>query len=864
MNWLELNNYFTKSYPFFDKITVDVSDGNSGYTLHPVIKLSAALALKTIESPNNNKLIILLPNRLDSSIWLSVLCTLGVMQYEFNQNIAASIAFRQGQKLLVGNCVVEFIEEYDRDNTKLLCVRCSDGKYSIHQDRILHFQPADTRRPLSPMKKVVATYLNADMNGSRLDRILGIKSYDNMALFNEYLLFISKIGNSESFIRNNTINDAKIADLFMWGKIDSHGDLLKLKTEQIDAQPTCIVSSDLFGAAIYIAKNQQRNKGVIIDGSAGFVNHLQILDDVLINRNIPIVVITDLFDSTTLGHLIERGFKIWQWNNKNIIELRCVEMVPEKSPFHVLNQSLSNYCRKTIDADECSCDDLSESFLAIRALDRITSEVPQLKNPFSRMVNVILGLSRVVWIPDTQWINLLKNRVLSIREEFIEHGMWLGDDAMELMKTIVAKIFSFVGMLEKGENPKVSRLNCVLTQMPSSNICVILPGIEEAESAKHYWGTHTMPQNMTKIRFLPISDCINIQQPVVSQKAVVCGWMGHEKMFAFLHTHIFEQITMLLYPYEKNWYRSAAYLWNKQNSYAIKSKDFSAILGIPEAELHIIEHEPERPSISFENEDFDVVDFELRLNAYRYGEFTARPGDTAIKARLIIFSQNKFSFLTDKHKLLVITDIIRGFGQREIPRKAIDDLRSGDFVIFRESDRDLIHEIADIGLEKRGLGNMRHTSGLWKRALHEKFEAESKDVDILVALLKEFDCVRSIHTVESWLFDDDTIGPKSDTDLEAVAKATGSTDLSINLEKVQEAIRTVRGAHLQAAGFITKKLIAALPEILGNEHEMMDFSSGNALVLDLEEYGKVNILRVEEIGKDLMEIEINRVNRLLS
>ena len=869
MNWSELNNYFETSYNFFSRTTANNCFDTRNYPIHPIIKSSAAVALKTIESPTQNRIVILFPNRLDNAKWISTLCTLEIMRQDFNKHSSENITFKKEQRLFLGKHLVEFVEEYfePRAGCMFMCIKCSDGLLKIPLNRKLQFKPADTKKQLSPGKKVLETYKSAQIIDSRLDKILGMRSLDNMSLFHDCLIFVTKIGTTESFVKNTCINAVKIIDLFMWGKLDSQGNLSKMRTDQVDAKPTCIVSSDLFGASHYIADHQENSKGVIIDGSAGFVNHLQILDDEVLKRNIPAVVVGDCFDCESLEHLLERGFRIWQWNSKNIVSAQCVEVIPKASPYYSLNCTLSNYCNQTIKVEECNCTDLAEAFRDIRVLDRSISEVSQLKAPYGRLVSSILEVSRIVRIPDKNWIDLLRNRIQNIRTEFIAYSVWLSDDIMKLIEGILRRVLNFIEFLEKGENPKVSAIGSLLNNIPATGIYIVVPKAEDVTPTTDYWKGILSSQQLAEIHFLSVSECNSAERVVIDPQVILCGWMGHEKMFSALHSHIFPQMTLLLYPFEKSWFVFAWNRWDKQNNHTMRSKDFSPIIGIPESDLHIIDHEPERPVISTaEREEFNIIDFELKMNFYRYAGYAAiRPGDEVIKARLLVFTQNKFSFITDKHKLLVITDIIKGISlHQDIPRKTIDELQIGDYVIFRESGKDIIREIADKGLEKQGLSNMRTISQLWKRALREKYISLNDNLEKFSALLEQHGCKRTDYTLRKWLLDEDTIGTKHDSDIDAIAKATGNVMLNDNIVSVKEAISMVRSAHLQASGFITRKLLVALPGVIDSEQQQIDFSTEEANDLDLDEYGKVNILRIDDIGRDTMDIEVKWVNRLLT
>jgi len=87
--------------------------------------------------------------------------------------------------------------------------------------------------------------------------------------------------------------------------------------------------------------------------------------------------------------------------------------------------------------------------------------------------------------------------------------------------------------------------------------------------------------------------------------------------------------------------------------------------------------------------------------------------------------------------------------------------------------------------------------------------------------------------------------------------------LEKNLEEVINAIRVVRGAHLQAASYITRRLLADLPELLDNE-QASDDAIGRSVTLGLDDFGQIMILRTEEIGDDWKEYEPRWVNRLLT
>ncbi|MBP8745141.1 MAG: DrmE family protein [Syntrophorhabdus sp.] len=867
MSWNIIRNRCSTDCSFLDRISVD----NYGTTiardrLHPIIQLSSFFAIKTMQRTDHNRLVILFPNRFDSAVWVSSLCTLEMMRRYFKSNLSEDISYRRGQKLLLDRCVLEFIEESEFEGKRLFRVKCSDGSFGIPLDRKLIFQPSDTKRPLSPIRKVNEAYFACEKNDSPLDNILGIESYDNLSLFRDNLILISKIGTTESSIANNRINGTRLIDLFMWGRLDSHGEPTRLKAGQIAADPTCLVASDLFGASRFMEAKPDTTRGVILDGARAFVNHLQILDDEVLKNGVATVVVADLDDVESLPHLAERGFKIWQWNKQNIISSGLINSTPRASPFYRLNSSLTNYSRGVVDAVECVSSDLSMAYEDIKALGKKVAEVDQLKDPYRQLVSTFLRLSRVVRIPDHDWIAAMMERIHDHENRFLQGWLWAGKDVIDLVGSACSHLLSYLEGLKRGDNSKLSWLTSWLneTQTVPLAVYIIVPNMEDVSMTRDFFGDVCAPRH-PRARFLSISDRASIEDTDGTGHVILCGWMGHKKMLAFLQAHAFSNTTLLLYPFERDWYAQAQYHWDRRSQYPIRPGDFSPVFGLPVTDLQAIGHEPKPTAPTHvEVSGFDIIDFELRTESYGYDGYTRiRPGEDTVEARLVLFAHERFSFITENHRLPVVNDIISGrVLHGDIPRKRIEELTTGDYVIFRESDRDIIREIADRGLEAKGLGSLTRIAGLWRQALIRKYEEEGKDVDLIILLLAEEGCKRTRHTIESWLFDDDTIGPKYEADLEAIARTTRDATLAGNTDKVKEAIKTVRGAHLQAAAFLTKKLDTLLTKIIGGQ-EHTTFLTGDFAELDLDEYGTVSILRIEDVGKDPRKIVSKWVNRLL-
>ncbi len=779
-----------------------------------------------------------------------------------------SVKFLKGQKLIINKCVVEYLGEQfiPQVNRQVMQVRCSDGTYGIHLDRRLVFQPANTNRPLSSLLKVVGAYHSAEVLDNPIDYILGTKTLGNKAQFETNVMLVSRIGETEHFVRENKINGTNIIDLFLWGKLDVEGNVSIMGPQQIQGNPCCLVSSDLFGAWHYIRDNAQRNKGIIIDSVANCINNLQVMDEILDDR-IPVVVVCDLLDTEHLQHLDGRGFKIWQWNKKNVAQIEAITIAHKFSPFYSLNISIFNYCCQKINAEPCHYPQLDTVIKNIIDLGKLISQNEQLNVSYFRLFQLVNDLSRLIRVPEQSWAERFHQKLQLSRQQFNAHQQWLSDRAIQCTSAVIVGLADLAEKRAASDNHKVNRLYELINQAAESDtIGIVVAKTEEAELSQQYWTARLPPKKSRNIRFVTMLDLLGPDSSFLPDQIIICGWLGMEKMFQLLHSHITSRITLLLYPFEAKWFASAQRGWTERTSFNIRAKDFSDMLELTEKDLEAIEYKSEEPVEAAKKDEVDIVEFELKIrqNRYRSYVFSGDSPEEVARAKLVVFAGNRFAYLKESHRLPVVTEVTKEKGSVEgFPRKDVTQLQAGDYVLFQESNRDIIREIADRGLVKAGQPHLRQVAGLWREALRETYQKIPGGLDGLVELLRNAGCMRHPVTIKNWLFDEDQIGPGIIADLQRIAKATRNRSLNNRLDEVSGAILRVRGAHHEASIYIRNKLLASLPEIIVGERSLPNYASG-AMLLNLDEFGQVEILQIEEIGDDWEEIPASSVNRLQS
>lgn len=872
MDWQGLHKYFDQRFGFLGRITVSEFPTQQGVPIHPLVKLSTGLVLQAFSSVKNRRMVILLPDRRHFSQWIATFATLELMRADFYENTSGTIKFSKGEKLFINNCVVEFDrEEFSADlNQLIMWVNCSkNARYGITLDRKLEFRPADTKRPLSSLEKVKAAIHLTKEKENKLDTILDIAAGDNPSFFHHNLILVSKIGETTHFIQDHFLNRNKLINLFHWGKIDVKGNITTLTSGQLSAQPCCLIASDLFSVAEYFkGKKTLETEGFIIDGTDVCLKDIQRLDDDILSRDVPIVVIADFSDTESLHHLEERGFRVWQWGQEYLSQSKSILTVSRDTPFASLNRSLANYTQYEIIDENCDHPQLESLVDQVLNLDLVEGlEEDQLQHFRIQLIKMVNDLSRLIWIPDPDWMETFSARVKRLQTEFRTQRLWLPTDVAQAIELILSNLKSLGEIPFTSGNHKVKRLGLLLDSFsPNENTAVALATAADATLASDYWQRNANSPQLSQIHFLAASDLRNVGDSISLSKVIICGWLNHKKVYSLLHSYMASKIYMLTYPFEAKWLRSAQKRWKMQNNYRISSNDFSEILKFPEIDSNLTDLTPQETEPTSIEDDFDIIEFELRIKRYSYSRFTATdsPREEIVKAKIVVFTQEKFAFITETHRLVIVTDLMRGkISQDELPRKRINQIQIGDYVLFRDSDKDIIREIADEALNRKGLSHLRETAGLWREALQVRYDQLGQDLGKLIRVLELAGCTRHPVTIRNWLFSDDIIGPRDEEDLRHIAVATGNISLTDRIDDVKEAITIVRSAHLQASGYITEKLLDNLPTILDSE-QGPDTEIRKSMVLELDQFGQIMILRVEEIDEEWKHYEIKWVNRLLT
>lgn len=255
----------------------------------------------------------------------------------------------------------------------------------------------------------------------------------------------------------------------------------------------------------------------------------------------------------------------------------------------------------------------------------------------------------------------------------------------------------------------------------------------------------------------------------------------------------------------------------------------------------------------------ELEEIELVLREHKYRKYISSQESEVTEALPVNFAGGYFAFFTPTRKLITVTDIIVK-GARRIAIKTANELSVGDFIVIRETQRDLIREIADIILAASGKMQCRQKAFKWIEALRK--EETFSDFDDIYERLKSVGCSKDRLTVRRWITDEDAIIPQDKSDLIAIAIAIEDSTLLEEVDEIYEAGRTVMSAHIKAGRVISEKLRRCIADKLHSQQRKDPYTIWDPITFNIDDVGKVNVLKIIDIIKEPVIIEIGNANRL--
>lgn len=852
LEWNEYLKIVVNSRTVLDDFVLTSDEGTKH--ISPIVKASILMLEDMISSQGNHNIFVfpeiehISKDFLLSKVIYNITAGKIGMSYDPQK-------FQKGQALKYKGCTVEFdrIEKGDDGLTRIF-VRFSDGLVSGFPIELApFFQISDSRR-LSTYKKFREKYSIMDAKASAETP----KSYlkileDHKTHLNGSIFYVSSIKSSREFLTSAKLDGRDVSDVFYMAQTNGDGELSNLSAGQFTGNPAIIIASDLYAVENAISKGAVP-QSVIFDASQQNAVDRQ-LDafDNLGKQGFPIVCITDTADSFELEALTERGYNLWRWDRDSITD----DVISDEHTYsnnRVIN--CSNHETEYLSVED-NCISQAVKLLYGRKTE-IEDQPPKIVTAYEKLFSVSFTLLRTVVPFDTDEKKAYRNLLEKCLDDIENQRRFISPELYSDLSSVAKSLHK---LFEKSElNNKYEAICDIVLGNEYRDICIVIPEKFDRNKYEKYWETLDFPCRISVMYPMEYQEKPESNFDLV----IIVGWLGNKVMRKVIYGYSADRYLVLTYPCEEKWKYAHTRSWkkvlnNSRNSEIVR-KSFSKS-GRQVSPVRFEKQEAD-DVIQTTYDELDEIETVIRTNRYKqYSSGNSNSGqeNQIVNAYPVSFVGGYLAFYRSGHKALVATEIIVNSGEK-IENKLPEDIEVGDFVVIRESEHDIIKDIADKILERSGKPKLRDLSEKWKIAL--KVEQLFSTQDEIYEELRRNGCKKDIFTVKNWMTNDELIQPSDKEDLACIAAATGDAVLKEKLDEIYEAGREVRSAHIQAGRILSQRLKNKIVEHIHKLGAIDSFNVWDPITLQLEDVGQVRILKVIDRSEPI-PVDIGNTDRLL-
>lgn len=771
--------------------------------------------------------------------------------------------FKPGQKLKYKNCVIEFDRyvERDFDGKERIYIRFSDGgTYGLPPEIAPIFQIADSDTKRFSKSKAFYDVYSAKRaleeakalpeNRNIIEALTDYKTHLDGSIF-----LITNVKNAKEYFDQTFINGIPLKDVLLIGKVQTDGSIDSCYPGQLSGNPAIVLASDLYSVINAIGQGA-KVQSIIINSSQNTVidNQLDTLDD-LSREEFPILCLTDTSNSFELDVLLDRGYNIWRWDANSLVET-----------IHASNQKttgkrIRNCAKQTLTYERVNCAEITEALHLIYShKSEIENQGTDVISAYNKLFSLLFTSLRIAVPFEREEIG----RVQGILEECkvaLEHEKRFM--SQELYRDLVKAIANFEKVFVFSfDNPKVSKIAEIISSKKYSSVCIVITDRLDKMRCEEYWRNFAVRKHSPTVVKVLYPQEYASSDTVRYDATIIVGGLNNKNMRNVIYCYGTQEYIVLTYECEEKWRKAHTRTWsrslsNSSNNRIVKNS-FSK-----KARATISDRRfTDEPMVSHEDTFDELTDIEnlIQINTYRQYGVSANGQNQIVEAYPVNFVGGYLAFYRTGHKVITVTDIIVD-GKDNVSLKTPDLLRNGDFVAVREAQRDIIRDIADKILENSGKPHAREIALRWREAL--SVETMFSTMDEIYHNLQSHGCTRGYQTVKNWIEDEDQFSLSSKDDLVCIAKALNDDMLLESIDDVYMAGIDVKRAHVKAGQYLSQKLRAQVADRIAEFGEIDAFNFWDPIELQLEDIGKVIILKIIDINRPI-QIDSGNTNRLLS
>ncbi len=861
---LEWNDYIDRllsQKSSFDGISLSFEDSTTPVDVPPIVKASILILDKMTEHQGKFNIIVF-PERIQSIFMFTLIRLIHSIAEGKIECAYSPEAFKPGEKLKLGNAVVEFVgvEKYnDKRRMRIKVVdHGTDLIISAPVECFPLFQLTNTQRCLSTYKQYSLEKVKAESllakhanDEKTLNLLADYRTHMESSIVN-----MTSSVNAKGLISACKLCGRNIKDVLLVGQADYEGNVQNIGAGQLGGIPAIVFATDLY-AIDAMAEQDYPIQSIIIDGSNTNVllSQMDALDD-LMQLSIPITYVTDVVNSFDLQPLLDRKFNIWRWDETYITDqLYNANTLSSDSKIKNCAHWEVNYF--VTDGNEIST--------AICKLYLHRKESLAISSQMLRLFDKLFSLA---FIALRQSVPFDKNQLSQAELILKECTDILADEKNFLSLDTYNDCSKIIGCLKRvfTNDYPLPKHNALAEQLCHGNytsVCIIVPERSDKKYIQDYWQTWCRRQHLdTQVCVLYPAEYYSVQSTQFSTTIVV-GWFKRAIMRKILYSFNTPTYTVLLYDYEKRWKDYDTTKWNSALDHSQNGLTVEKSLSDDDICVSTVRFAPKLPPTEVTSKTDELAEIEVVLRENKYRQYVASGGQKSAgettEAIPVNYVGGYLAFYRIGHKIISATNIIMNDADR-IDSIFPHQLQMGDFVVVRDTDRDLIREMADVILERSGKSEARKIASKWKEALN--IETLFYSDEEIYQHIQNAGCKKGFQTVRGWIHDEDVISPQSKQDLKYIAEATGNSVLNELLDEIYDAAKTVWSAHIQAGRLLSRQLRDRIVKALKELGNIDPFNIWEPIEMQVEGIGTVRILKIIDIGAPIT-VDITDTNRLI-
>ena len=871
LKWSEYIESVSKEGTFLKGLTLEYKEGETEF---PELIRTSVLLLEKMLKHQGIYNVFVFPEINETAFLFAIAKLIFNIESGKITGIYDPYSFAEGQKLKLGNSIVRFekivlgkelqgVYRHFGDDEPFILVTTKDHVLNyMKMDSAPYFQLVDDTRSLSTdkafskAKKSIGFNENGDIG--IVDKLQRLKTHYDGTIF-----FVTSVDRARKNAENYNLNGKAIKEIFNIATVNYSGKIVSIVPGKLKGIPALTLTYSIDNILEAIDKGLKVQSVIIDLASLNIESQADALDD-LMQKNIPIVCLTDTLNSFDNTILKDRKFNYWRWNHNSLTAGLTGTRVIDANR-KAFNCYFKNIIYLIAESEQSA--DINRAF---RLVASHRGEIEELPPKCDKIFQILMRLSyrclRSIEVLSENYTNSVIEHLEKCEETLNSEGRFL---PIGLYTDFIEAINIYKEVFNARVFPKIRLLEKYLVANRPYSINMVVGRDSDKQNVLEQWG-----YKLSKYGYSPFIDVLYPEEyirenPSSSFITILSGWFSKKTVRNILYSYNSDLYVVLLYENENKWKNYHIKEWNRElnddcnrraieKSFEPSDKERHRKIKIETVDLDALNSE-----LRHTQDEQESIDLVLQQNLYNRYVANGNKGsrtEEIVSAYPVTYNGGYFSFNTESHKSVVVTEILEGRSEN-IKNTDVKELKIGDWVVVRESSKDIIRDVADSILKESRMYDQRALSAKWKQAL--LMQNVFYDKETIIEMLQQAGCTKDKQTIRNWMTNDNMIIPRSRKDLEIIAKVTGDKDLATKIDTIIKAAKTVNRAHIKAGKNLSILLKSKIVEILAEENNFDTFGTLDPIEFQIDGIGLVKLLRIIDIGTPITVSNMN-TNRLFA